>query len=50
MALIKCPECGKEFSDTATTCPHCGYSPKTIEYGTELGIVDIQSKTNQLIM
>lgn len=37
MALIKCPECGKEFSDTATTCPHCGYSPKTIEYGTELG-------------
>lgn len=24
MALIKCPECGKEISDTATTCPHCG--------------------------
>ena len=30
MALIKCPECGKEFSDTATTCPHCGYSPKQL--------------------
>lgn len=25
MALIKCPECGKEMSDTAKTCPHCGY-------------------------
>lgn len=25
MALIKCPECGKEISDKATTCPNCGY-------------------------
>ena len=25
MALIKCPECNKEVSDTAETCPHCGY-------------------------
>lgn len=24
MALIKCSECGKEISDKATTCPHCG--------------------------
>ena len=24
MALIKCPECGKEFSDKATACPNCG--------------------------
>ena len=24
MALIKCSECGKEISDTAKTCPHCG--------------------------
>ncbi|WP_337935029.1 zinc ribbon domain-containing protein [Jutongia sp.] len=24
MALIKCSECGKEVSDRATTCPHCG--------------------------
>ena len=24
MALIKCPECGKEVSDKATSCPHCG--------------------------
>lgn len=25
MALINCPECGKEISEKASTCPHCGY-------------------------
>ena len=25
MALIKCPECGKEISDKAKSCPKCGY-------------------------
>lgn len=25
MALIKCPECGKEVSDKASQCPQCGY-------------------------
>ena len=29
MALIKCSECGKEMSDKATTCPHCGARDKT---------------------
>lgn len=24
MALITCPECGKEISDKAQTCPNCG--------------------------
>ena len=24
MALIKCPECGKEISDKAAACPSCG--------------------------
>ena len=24
MALIKCPECNKEVSTNAETCPHCG--------------------------
>ena len=24
MALIKCPECGREISDKAPQCPHCG--------------------------
>ena len=25
MALIKCPECGKEISSEAKACPYCGY-------------------------
>lgn len=30
MALIKCPECGKErVSDSAEVCPECGYGIKT---------------------
>lgn len=24
MALIRCPECGKEISDKAAACPNCG--------------------------
>lgn len=28
MALIKCPECGKEISDETTKCIHCGYTLK----------------------
>ena len=27
-ALIKCPECGKEISDAAESCPNCGYPIK----------------------
>lgn len=23
--LISCPECGRQISDSATTCPHCGF-------------------------
>lgn len=25
MALIRCPECGREVSSLAPACPHCGY-------------------------
>lgn len=28
MALIKCPECEKEISDTVKNCPNCGYKFK----------------------
>lgn len=31
MALIKCPDCGKEFSETASVCPQCGYKKKNAE-------------------
>lgn len=26
MALIECPQCGKKISDSARSCPHCGYT------------------------
>ncbi len=29
MALIKCPECGKEVSDKAQSCPNCGFPLST---------------------
>ena len=28
MALIKCPECGKEISSEADACIHCGFPIK----------------------
>ena len=28
MALIKCPECGKQYSNKAKSCPNCGYQPR----------------------
>lgn len=28
MALINCPECGHQMSDTANKCPNCGYKVK----------------------
>lgn len=31
MALIKCPRCGKEISDKATSCIHCGMPLKETE-------------------
>lgn len=31
MALNKCPECGKEVSDKASVCVHCGYTLKAVK-------------------
>lgn len=32
MSLIKCIECGKEFSDKASTCPNCGCPTSEITF------------------
>ncbi len=37
MALIKCSECGKQVSDLAETCPHCGASNKAYTYCSYCG-------------
>lgn len=31
MALINCPECGKEISDKSKQCIHCGYPLEELE-------------------
>ena len=36
MALIKCPECGKEISDKALFCPNCGYNNAENEENTSV--------------
>lgn len=30
MAMIPCPDCGKDVSTMAAACPHCGYPLKTV--------------------
>lgn len=47
MALISCPECGKEISDKAKCCPNCGYpiseyKDKPIEPEKEIEDCEIQ--------
>ena len=37
MALIKCSECGKQISDQATVCPHCGAGNNGYTYCTNCG-------------
>lgn len=46
MALIKCPECGKEISDKASTCINCGYPIS--EYVAELKREEEQKRIEQL--
>lgn len=35
MALINCPECGKEISDKSESCPYCGYPSKLFTNNNE---------------
>lgn len=47
MALINCPDCSKEISDKAKSCPHCGY-PLPVNEGMlirQTETKDIQPKT-----
>lgn len=34
MALIKCPECGREISDKAGSCPGCGFPINNVDYNS----------------
>lgn len=39
MAMINCPECGKQISDKAVSCPNCGYSLKAVKKCEECGAI-----------
>lgn len=57
MALIKCPQCGKEFSNNAPACPLCGYptskinntSGETRKLNTKLGVIIAHDNYVELI-
>lgn len=42
MALVNCKECGKEVSDKAASCPHCGISAPGLE-------VQMQENTGKFV-
>lgn len=51
MALIKCIECGKEFSDRASACPNCGCPLAEMDLNTSDKTIDENqsgSDSNQL--
>ena len=45
MALFKCPECGREISDKASACPHCGCPVTTVLY-QDMNTITDKSLTN----
>lgn len=49
MALITCPKCGKQVSDKALKCPHCGWDVVTLSSQTEsrVSVSEIVTTTNE---
>lgn len=45
MALIKCPECGKEISNKSKTCIHCGYPLSEIDLLSNVSVKNEPSTT-----
>ena len=45
MALIKCPECGREISDTVKCCPNCG-----VEIKKQNSITDKSKAKNYILI
>ena len=44
MALIKCKECGREISDKASVCPHCGCPVELDDAGQESEFDDTEQE------
>lgn len=50
MALINCPECGKEVSDKAKSCIHCGYPINVKKIKTNDEIIEHSKQKKKIIM
>ncbi len=48
MALIRCPECGREISDQAESCPGCG-CPKTV-WSTDRRLEEARQRDRKFLM
>jgi len=46
MALIKCPDCGKEISDKSEVCIHCGCPIKKKDQPVKSEIIQSNNKTS----
>ena len=46
MALIRCPECGKEVSDQAAACIHCGYPLRTADLPARYALIVVDPGPN----
>lgn len=49
MALIKCPECGREISDKAVSCPGCGYPISSSDINTTNDISTPENSIDSLV-
>jgi hypothetical protein len=52
MALVKCRECGREISDQATACPHCGVplAAPGVRNATRVEVVERRSGCGTLLV
>lgn len=47
MALVVCPECGKEISNMAKACPSCGYPVSSDSVEEKENVQIVQTSTAQ---
>lgn len=50
MALIKCPECGREVSDRATACPNCGYPIAEMEAAAPQEVITTEESPSSFVI
>lgn len=49
MALIKCPECGNEVSDSAIACPKCGFPIANVPATSETTSSDLMNSNDDVV-